>query len=92
MARRCSGVENASLSGLRDKPPDSLSRSKFGVSEIARRMYQPMIPIGMAMRNGMRHAHDASPPPLIASALSHGDMANAIIVPVSSARNDAICA
>ena len=55
-------------------------------------MYQPMMPIGIATRNGMRHAQLAGPPPLMAASLSHGDIANATSVPVSRARKDAIWA
>ena len=83
---------NASCSGLRASAPDSLSLPKFGVSLIARRMYQPIRPIGMAMRKGTRHAQLPNPEPWMALAFNHGDIANATRVPVSSARNDAICA
>jgi hypothetical protein len=59
---------------------------------MALRMYQPMTPMGMATRNGMRHANEPKPPPSIAAAVSHGDMEKATRVPVSSAAKEAIWA
>ena len=92
IARRCTGEANASLSGFLARPPSACSFWKFGVSSSERRMYQPASPSGTATRNGMRQAQAPKPPPAMASAVSHGDIAKATIVPVNSAANEAICA